>query len=96
MVQIGVLIAAVAAGAFARSWRQAWRIVVATFIVTSAIQTPLVIKGDDIESPVVYWGVQALTLIVGLGIARVLTAGRERRRSVSQLHGLTAHAEGDG
>ncbi len=83
MVQIGVLIVAIAAGIFARSWRQAWRIVAATFIVTSAVQTPLVIRGNDIDSPLVYWGVQALTLIVGLGIAWALTARRERRLSVS-------------
>lgn len=83
MVQLGVLIAAVAAGAFAKSWRQAWRIVAATFVVTSAVQTPMVISGDDIDSPPVYWGIQLLTLLVGLGIARALTARRLRRSSIS-------------
>jgi hypothetical protein len=82
MVQIGVLIAAVAAGVFARSWRQAWLIVVATFVVTTAVQTPMVIASDDIDSPPVYWSIQVLTLLVGLGIARALTARRSRRLSL--------------
>lgn len=83
MVQIAVLVAAIAAGALARSWRHAWRIVIATFVITSAIQTPMVIANNDINSPLVYWSVQALTLIVGLGIARALNARRTRRLSVS-------------
>lgn len=86
MVQLGVLIAAVAAGVFARSWRQAWWIVAATFAATSAIQTPMVLANDDIESPPVYWGIQLLTLLVGLGIARALSARRHRRPSVGEVH----------
>ena len=83
MVQIAVIVVALAAGMFARSWHQAWIIVVATFIVTSAIQTPMVIANDDIDSPAVYWGVQALTLVVGLGIARALQARRARRIAIA-------------
>lgn len=82
MVQIGVLVVAVAAGVLARSWRQAWIAVVGTFLVTSAVQTPLVIQNDDIDSPAVYWGVQALTVLVGLGIARALSGWRMRRQRV--------------
>ncbi len=83
MVQIGVLVTAIAVGFLARSWRQAWLIVTASFVILSAVQTPLVIRDDQIDSPVVYWGVQALTLLVGLGIARGLTARRERRLRVN-------------
>lgn len=83
MVQIAVLITAVGVGIFARSWRQAWRIVTAVFVITSAVQTPLVIQNDDIDSPVVYWGIQALTLLVGLGIAKGLTARRDRRLTLN-------------
>src|SRR5687767_13679246 len=70
MVQITVLIVAVAAGTFGRSWRQAWLITLIAFLVTSAIQTPMVIADDDIDSPLVYWTIQAITLGVGVGLAR--------------------------
>jgi hypothetical protein len=83
MVQVGVLIAAIAAGAFAGSWRQACQVVAATFVVTSAVQTPMVIASDDIDSPLVYMGVQVLTLVVGMTIARALAARRDRRVPVS-------------
>jgi uncharacterized membrane protein YjjP (DUF1212 family) len=83
MVQFAVLVAGVAAGLFSRRWKQAWIITVVTFVVTSAVQTPLVVAGDDIESPLVYWSIQALTLLVGLGLARALFAVRAARRRAS-------------
>lgn len=86
MVQIGVLVVAVLAGLLAHSWRQAWIAVVVTFAATTAVQTPLVIRDDDIESPFVYWSVQVLTLLVGLGLARGLHVWRMRRRSVAMGH----------
>lgn len=79
MVQMAVLIAGVAAGLFCRSWRRAWLITLIVFVATSAVQTPLVITGDDIDSPFVYWSIQALTLVVGIGLARALLARRQRR-----------------
>jgi hypothetical protein len=79
MVQITVLIVAVAAGLFSRTWRQAWVITLVAFIVTSAVQTPMVVASDDIDNPVVYWAVQALTLAVGIGLAGVLVARKRRR-----------------
>ncbi len=82
MVQIAVLIAGVAAGLFCRSWRQAWLITLIVFAAASAVQTPMVIASDDIDSPFVYWSVQALTLVVGIGLARALLARRQRRVQV--------------
>lgn len=79
MVQITVLIVAVAAGLFSRTWRRAWLITLIAFIATSAVQTPMVIASDDIDSPFVYWSVQALTLAVGVGLAWALFGGRRRR-----------------
>lgn len=78
MVQIAVLIAGVAAGIFSRSWRQAWLITLIVFLATSAVQTPMVVADDEIDSPFVYWSIQALTLVVGLGLARALSARRRR------------------
>ena len=78
MVQIAVLIAGVAAGMFSRSWRQAWLITLIVFVATSAVQTPMVVANDEMDSPFVYWSVQALTLVVGLGLARALSARRRR------------------
>ena len=83
MVQIAVLIAGVAAGQFSRSWRQAWLITLIVFVATSAVQTPMVIASDDIESPFVYWSIQAITLVVGIGLARALLARRQRRAQVA-------------
>ena len=82
MVQITVLIAGVAAGLFSGSWRQAWLITLIVFVATSAVQTPMVISGDDIDSPFVYWSIQALTLVVGVGLARALFARRHRQAQV--------------
>ena len=79
MVQIAVLIVAVAAGVFSKTWRQARLITVAAFLVTSAVQTPMVLASDDIESPIVYWGIQVLTLAVGVGISWAIFARRQRR-----------------
>ena len=79
MVQITVLIVAVAAGLFSRTWRRAWLITLIAFIATSAVQTPMVIASDDIDSPFVYWSVQALTLAVGVGLAWALFARRRHR-----------------
>jgi hypothetical protein len=83
MVQIAVLVVAVAAGCLARTWRQARLATLVAFLVTTAIQTPLVVANDDIDSPPVYWAIQVLTLVVGLGLARVLFARRDRRSAVA-------------
>ena len=79
MVQITVLVVAVAAGLLSRTWRKAWLITLVAFIAMSAVQTPMVIASDDIDSPFVYWSVQALTLAVGIGLAWALFAHRQRR-----------------
>jgi hydrogenase/urease accessory protein HupE len=78
VVQITVLVVAVAAGLFSPTWRKAWLITLVAFIAISAVQTPMVIAGDDIDSPFVYWAVQALTLAVGIGLAWALFARRHR------------------
>ena len=78
MVQIAVLIVAVAAGVFCKTWRQARLITLVAFVVTSLIQTPMVIASDDIDSPFVYSAVQALTLVLGIGICWAVFAGRRR------------------
>ena len=53
MVQIAVLVVAILAGLFSCSWPRARLITLIAFIVTTAVQTPLVIASDDIDSPVV-------------------------------------------
>ena len=82
MVQIAVLIAGVAAGLFGRSWRQAWLITLVVFVATSAVQTPLVVAEDEIDSPFVYSRLHALTLVVGVGLPRALFARRHREAQV--------------
>ncbi len=79
MVQVTMLIAGVATGLLSRSWRQAWVITVTAFLVMSAVQTPLVLANDDIDSPSVYWTIQAASLVIALGIARALHARRQGR-----------------
>ena len=79
MVQITVLVVAVAAGLLSGTWRKAWLITLVAFIAMSAVQTPMVIASDDIDSPLVYWSVQALTLAVGIGLSWALFAHRQRR-----------------
>ncbi len=79
MVQLTMVIAGVGTGLLCRTWRQAWVITVTAFVVMSAVQTPLVLTGDDIDSPLVYWTVQAASLAFALGIARVLFGRRHGR-----------------
>lgn len=79
MVQLTMLIAGVATGLLSRTWRQAWVVTVTAFVVMSAVQTPLVLATNDIESPLVYWTIQAASLAVALGVARVLLRRRQGR-----------------
>lgn len=81
MVQIIVPILAIFAGLFGRTWKRARLITVIGFIVTTAIQTPMVIASNDIDSPLVYWSIQVLTLIVGLGLAWAALKRKQRRGS---------------
>lgn len=79
MVQLTMLIAGVATGLLSRTWRQAWVITVTAFVVMSAVQTPLVLADNDIDSPLVYWSVQAASLAIALGIARLFFGRRQGR-----------------
>ena len=78
MVQLAMLLASIVIGLRARDWRQAAIALVVVFAVSTAVQTPLVIAGDDIDSPPVYWAIQALTLAVAAGITRVIWSRRHQ------------------
>lgn len=80
MVQIAMLVCGVATGIACRSWRQIVVITLAVFAVGLAVQTPIVLESDDTAVDVVsYWIIQAVSLAIGLGIARVVFRRRARR-----------------
>jgi hypothetical protein len=82
MVQIAMVVCGVATGLACRSWRQAVVITLVVFAVTVAVQTPSVRSEGDLHTTadfVVYPLIQAVSLAVGLGIARFLIHRRQRR-----------------
>lgn len=86
MVQIAMLVCGVATGLACRSWRQAMVIILAVFAVVLAVQTPAVASEDGFETAVdviIYCVIQAVSLAVGLGLARVLFGRRQRRRATA-------------
>jgi predicted tellurium resistance membrane protein TerC len=83
VVQIAVPVLAIIAGLLSRTWQRARLITIIGFMVTTAVQTPMVIASDDIESPLVYWSIQVLTLLVGLGLAWAAFTRKQRRASAA-------------
>jgi hypothetical protein len=83
VVQIIMPVLAILAGLLSGTWQRARLITVMGFIVTTAVQTPLVLASDDIDSPVLYWSIQVLTLIVGLALAWAVFTRKQRRTSAA-------------
>jgi hypothetical protein len=83
MVQIAMLVCGIATGLACRSWRQAMVITLAVFAAVLAVQTPVVASDDGFRTAadvIIYCVIQAVSLAVGLGVARVLFNRRQRRR----------------
>jgi hypothetical protein len=86
MVQIAMLVCGIAGGLACRSWRQASVITLIVFAVTLAVQTPIVASDGGLETAVdvlVYSLIQAVSLAVGLGIARLLVRRRARSTAMA-------------
>ncbi len=86
MVLIAMLVCGIATGLACRMWRQAVVITLAVFAVGLAVQTPIVASEGGFETAVdvvVYCLIQAVSLAVGLGIARVLLGRRQRRGAMA-------------
>lgn len=82
MVQIAMVVFGIGTGLACRTWRQALAIMVAVFVVGLAVQTPSVASEGDLHTTVdvvVYTLIQAVSLLIGLGISRALLRRRERR-----------------
>ena len=83
MVQIAMVVFGIATGLGCRHWRQAQMIILAVFVVGLAGQTPSVASEGDLHTGmdiVVYTIIQAVSLVIGLAVARTLLRRRERRR----------------
>lgn len=82
MVLIAMLVCGTATGLACRTWRRAVVITLAVFAVVLAVQTPMVASEGGWETAVdvvVYCLIQSVSLVVGLGIARVLLRRRQRQ-----------------
>ena len=79
MVPIATLLSALVAGSKARDTRRATVIVALIFGITLAVQTALVAAGDGLSTAgdiAIYVVVQIVSLLVALGIARMLLRWR--------------------
>lgn len=83
MVQIAMLVCGVATGLTCRSWRQATVITLVVFAVAMVPQTIAVGSDANEDLGPIYWLIQAVSLAIGLGIARFLLGRRQRRAAVA-------------
>jgi cytochrome bd-type quinol oxidase subunit 2 len=86
MVQIAMLVAGVAAGLMAKSWRRVVRITVLVLAITLVVQTVVVAAENELETAkdhLIYWPVQLISFLVALGIARFLMGRRSRQRATA-------------
>ena len=86
MVQIAMLICGVATGLACRTWRKAVLLMLAAFALTLAVQTPAVASDSGFENGtdvLIYALIQAVSLAVGVGIARALLGRRQRREAMA-------------
>ena len=82
MVQIAMVVFGIVTGLACRTWKQALVIMVAVFVAGLAVQTPSVASEGHLHTVfdvVSYSLIQALSLVIGLAIARALLRRRERR-----------------
>jgi hypothetical protein len=83
MVQIAMLVSGVATGLACKTWQEALRMTLVVFAVVLAVQTLAVASEDGFAAAtdvVIYALIQAVSLAIGLGIARALVRRRDRRR----------------
>jgi hypothetical protein len=82
MVQVAMLVCAIAAGVFGRSWRQVAVITTVVFVAVVVPQTISVESRPDEAIGAGYWVIQAVSLGLALGATRVLVARRANRTAV--------------
>ncbi|HVL05506.1 MAG TPA: hypothetical protein VM388_05935 [Acidimicrobiales bacterium] len=79
MVQLAVLVTAIALGLKASVWRRAVVILLAVFAVAFAVEGSLAVAEQGWDGWYIYVAVHLATLVVGLVIARFLMNRREHR-----------------
>jgi hypothetical protein len=82
MVQVAMLVCAIATGMFCKDWRQATVVTTVVFVAVLVPQTISVGSRDNETISAGYWVIQAVSLGVALGVARLLVARRVNRNAV--------------
>ena len=81
MVQLAVLVAAIALGLKASTWRRAVVIMLAVFALAFAVEGSVAVADKGWDDWYIYTLINLATLAVGLGIARFLMTRRQSRET---------------